>query len=148
MINRVIVSGRLGADPRITDFDGGGKAASFSIAITERGYTKQDGTVVAEKTDWFRIETGNRGIAGIIEKYVKKGSYILIDGKLKNREWEKDGVKQYSTVIQIENMDLGPKNGEHNGIPTPEPEPKTTNKGGTKSTTPPPPDTNDDDLPF
>ena len=161
-MNTVVLSGRLGADPKVTNFDNGGKSASFNIAVTERSYKKQDGTEVPEKTDWFRIETGRSGIAGVIEKYLKKGSFVLIEGKLRNREWEnKEGVKQYATVVTIENMELGPKNGEggngNSGTPPPEPEkPKTVNKVETKSTKPTP-NTNvnvdpvvpyEDDLPF
>jgi len=158
MINRVIVSGRLGADPRITDFDGGGKAAQFSIAVTERGYKKGDGTEVPDRTEWIRIETGRAGIAGVIEKFLKKGSHVTIDGKLRNREWEKDGVKQYSTVVQIESMELGPKNGEStggNGAPPPEVEQpqgsrvaKNSSSTATTNSAPPPNYQEEDDLPF
>jgi len=154
-MNTVVVSGRLGADPRITIFDNGGKSASFNIAITERGYKKQDGTEVPEKTDWIRIETGRSGIAGVIEKYLKKGSFVVIEGKLRNREWEKDGVKQYLTVVSIENLELGPKNGEGNSIPPPEvEEPKpvkqtpNTPARNTEFSAPPVQYEQEDDLPF
>jgi len=157
MINRVIVSGRLGNDPRITDFDGGGKSAQFSMAVTERGYKRQDGTEVPERTDWIRVETSRSGIAGVIEKYVKKGSFVMIDGKIRTREWEKDGAKQSATVIVIENLELCPRNDGQNGVntPTPPQEAKTTsNSRATGSTnTPahapaPPVYVQDEDLPF
>ena len=156
MINTVVVSGRLGADPHITNFDNGGKAAQFSIAITERGYKRQDGTDVPDRTDWIRIETGRTGIAGIIEKFLKKGMFVTIAGKLRSREWEsKDGTKQYATVVQIETLDLPQKNGEQSNGSTPPPTPEqpkaannnkpaTVKNDGVASQQ----DKSDDDLPF
>ena len=156
MINTVVVAGRLGADPRITEFESGGKAAQFSIAVTERGYKRQDGTEVPERTEWIRVETGHTGIAGVVEKYLKKGSFVVIDGRLRNREWEKDGVKHYATVVLIENLELCPKNGEQqNGTPPPEQEQSkvvknsvTNHNTGAVAATNMPVYSQDDDLPF
>jgi single-strand DNA-binding protein len=150
MINRVVISGRLGSDPRITDFDGGGKSAQFSMAVTERGYKRQDGTEVPEKVDWIRVETSRSGIAGVIEKYVKRGSFVMIDGKLRTREWEKDGVKQTATVVVIENLELCPRNGEQNNASAPPPsaEARPTTNNSRSTSSPPPVYTQDDDLPF
>ena len=137
MINTVIVSGHLGMYPRITNFENGGKAAQFSIAVTERGYKRQDGSEVPDRTDWFNIETGRSGIAGIVEKFLKKGSWVTVQGSLRNREWEKDGVKHSRTVIQIENLDLPPRNGEQsNSTPPPSPEqPKATSNSNSNPAT-------------
>ena len=128
-MNVVIISGRLGSDPKISNFDDGGKAAQFNIAVTERAYKRRDGTEVPERTEWIRVETGNTGISGVIEKYLKKGSFVMIEGRLKNRDWEKEGVKHYVTAVVIENLDLCPRNGEHsNDVPAPEAEPQPSKK--------------------
>ena len=156
-MNDVKITGRLGNDPKITEFDDGGKAASFSMAVTERAYTRQDGTEVPEKTEWINVETSNSGTATIIEKYVKKGSYVIIDGRLKNREWEKDGEKHRMLVVQIQRIELPPKtNGEQTAPPPPQQEayaPKTGNNGfknkpSSQSYSEPPSTMDDDDLPF
>ena len=156
-MNIVLVSGRLGADPRITNFENGGKSAQFNLAVTERAYKRQDGTEVPERTEWLSIETSKSGIAGVVEKYLKKGSFVTIEGRLKNRNWEKDGVKHFATAIAIENLELCPRNnGGQNEIPSPVPDgevPKTDNSGSrnnTPSDAPPPAPAQDkqDDLPF
>jgi single-strand DNA-binding protein len=151
-MNSVHLAGRLGQDPTITNFEDGGKSAQFSVATTERGYTRQDGTEVPERTEWIRVETGNRGVAGVIEQYLKKGSFVIIEGKLKNREYEKDGVKRYVTTVTIEKMEFGPKsNNDSANVPAPEPErPKQTSSKPTATSQAAKPayDSNPDDLPF
>jgi single-strand DNA-binding protein len=137
MKNFVLVKGRPGADPVIKNWDNGGKSAQFNLAVKERGYKRQDGTEVPERTDWLRMETGNSNIAGIVEKYVRKGELVEIVGKLKNRDWEKDGVKHYLTVVVIEKVELCPKNGgEKESVPPPEPEQPRVAKSGTTAPAP------------
>ena len=77
-MNIVILKGNVGQDPKITTFDNGGKVAQFTLATTERGYKKQDGAEVPDKTDWHNIVVRRSGLAGICEQYVKKGTPLLL----------------------------------------------------------------------
>lgn len=103
-INKVILLGRVGKDPEIKQFDGGSKA-SFSLATTERGYTTKAGVKIEEKTEWHNIVCW-RGLASIVEKFVKKGDLIYIEGKITTRSWESDGQKRYITEIVADNIEL------------------------------------------
>lgn len=128
-INKVILLGRVGKDPEIKQFDGGNKA-SFSLATTERGFTTKDGKEYPEKTEWHNIVCW-RGLASIVEKFVKKGDLIYIEGKITTRSWESDGQKRYITEIVADNIELiGSKNqGEQVTQPTIKSEPKGINTG-------------------
>ena len=103
-VNKCIVLGRVGKDPEIKQFDGGSKA-SFSVATTERGYTTKNGISVPEKTEWHNIVCW-KGLAAIVEKYVKKGDLIYIEGKITTRSWESDGKKYYMTEVVADNIEL------------------------------------------
>lgn len=114
MKNLVILIGRVGADPIIKTFDNGDKIASLSLATTERGYTTKDGREVPERTEWHNIQFF-RGLATVVEMYVKKGALLYVEGKIKTRSWEKDGVKHYVTEIIADEMKmLGGKSGGQN----------------------------------
>lgn len=103
-VNKCIVLGRVGKDPEIKQFDGGSKA-SFSVATTERGFKTKDGKEYPEKTEWHNIVCW-KGLATIVEKYVKKGDLIYIEGKITTRSWESDGKKHYMTEIVADNIEL------------------------------------------
>lgn len=103
--NKTILEGRLGADPVIKVFDNGSKVATFSIATTERGYKTKDGKEIPDRTDWHNIKVFG-SLATVVEKYVKKGSQLLVSGKLRNREYEKDGHKFRVTEVHAEEIDL------------------------------------------
>lgn len=103
-VNRVQILGRVGKDPEIKQFDGGNKA-SFSVATTERGYTAKNGTVIPESTTWHNVVCW-KGLATIVERFVKKGDLIYIEGKITNRSWESDGKKHYITEIVADNIEL------------------------------------------
>jgi len=86
------------------------KKVSFSMATTDRGYTKQDGTQVPERTEWHNIVVW-RGLAEICEKYVHKGDLLYIEGKIQTRSWDgENGQKHYITEIVAEVVELFPKN--------------------------------------
>lgn len=91
-----IVGGNVGKDPKITTFQSGDKQASFSLATTEKYKTKSG--EVKELTEWHSIVC-NGTLAGIVEKTVTKGSFVIVKGKNKTRSYEKDGVKHYVTEI-------------------------------------------------
>jgi len=112
-INKVILIGNLGRDPETMTFDNGVKKTTFSMATTE-SYKNKEGNRV-EQTEWHNIVLW-RGIAEVAEKYLQKGSQIYIEGRIKTRSYEQDGVKKYVTEIIGDNMTmLGRKDGGSTG---------------------------------
>ena len=107
-VNKAFILGRVGKYPQVSHVSNVKKAA-FSIATTDRGYTKQDGTVIPDRTEWHNIVAW-RNLAEICEKYVRKGDLLYIEGKIANRSWEKDGQTHYITEIVAEVVELFPKN--------------------------------------
>lgn len=106
--NRVTLIGNVGAAPEVKTFDANGKLAKFSLATNET-YKNGNGERVTE-TQWHNIVAWN-GLAGMIEKYVKKGSYLVLEGKIVNRSYEdKEGKKRYLTEVVANELNfLGPK---------------------------------------
>lgn len=103
-VNRVILVGNLGKDPEVRVIEGGTKVASFSLATSE-AYKNKNGERV-EQTEWHNIVAW-RGLAEISEKYLRKGSTVYIEGKLRTRAWEdKDKIKHYTTEIIVDNMKM------------------------------------------
>lgn len=123
-MNKCFLKGNCGKDPEITNFENGGKVAQFSLATTERGYKTNDGRDIPEHTDWHNIVIKRTGLAGVAEQLVKKGTPLLIVGKIQTREYtDNSGTKRYITEIIVEEMELlGGK--KESGAPAPEPEPK------------------------
>lgn len=113
-VNKVILIGNLGADPEVRTIEGGAKVTNFSIATTER-YKDKNGNPV-DKTEWHNIVMW-RGLAEIAEKYLKKGSQVFIEGKLRTRSWDdQNGNKRYTTEVLAENMTLlGKPEGAYSG---------------------------------
>lgn len=105
-MNHVILIGNVCKDAEIRNLDNGVKVASFSLATSEGGYTKQDGTEVPEKTQWHNIVAW-RGLASLAEKVVKKGEKITVVGSISYREYEKDGVKVRATDIIANDIVFG-----------------------------------------
>tara|TARA_B110000902_G_scaffold28156_1_gene30575 strand:- start:115 stop:546 length:432 start_codon:yes stop_codon:yes gene_type:complete len=101
-INKVILIGNLGDDVKMHYFDGGNSIGRFPIATSESYTSKQTGEKVTN-TDWHNIVVRNK-LAEICEKYLSKGDKVYVEGKLKNRQWEQDGVKRYSTEIHVNEM--------------------------------------------
>lgn len=110
-VNKVILIGNVGKDPEIRHLDKNVTVAKFPLATSERGYTMQNGTQVPERTEWHNIVAW-RGLAEIVEKFVKKGSQLYVEGKIQSRSWEKDGIKRYITEIYAENIQLLGKRSE------------------------------------
>ena len=108
-INKAILIGNVGKDPDIRYLEREGEkknsVANFTLATTERGYTLANGTQVPDRTEWHNIVAW-RGLAEIIEKYVRKGSKVYIEGKITTRSWEKDGITRYTTEIVADKIDL------------------------------------------
>lgn len=103
-INKVILIGNLGRDPEIRyATEGGMQIASFSLATT-RTYKNQAGQRV-DDTEWHRVVAFGR-TAEICGNYLKKGSSVYVEGRLKTRKWEKDGQTHYATEIIVENLQM------------------------------------------
>lgn len=98
-LNQMTLIGNIGQDPKIAQSANGLKIASFSVATTERGYTRQDGTKVEDQTEWHNVVLFGK-LAEVAERFLHKGSSVFIQGKLKTRSYDgKDGVKRYMTEV-------------------------------------------------
>ena len=122
-MNIVILQGNVGEDPRIKDFEGGGKVAQFSLATTEKGFKTQDGKEIPDETTWHNIVVKRTGLAGVCQQYVKKGTPLLIKGRITNRQYaDTQGVTRYISEVVVEDMTLlGKKEREQAPAPAPEP---------------------------
>ena len=101
-VNKVILIGHLGDEIKMHYFEGGNSIGRFPIATNETYTNKQTGEKV-ENTDWHNIVVRNK-LAEICEKYLTKGDKVYVEGKLKNRQWEQDGIKRYTTEIHVNDM--------------------------------------------
>ncbi|OSQ48635.1 single-stranded DNA-binding protein [Thalassospira alkalitolerans] len=101
-VNKVILVGNLGRDPEIRFTQAGKKIANFSIATSESWKDRQSGER-RERTEWHRIVVFNEGLADVVERFVKKGSKLYIEGVLRTRKWQgQDGKDNYTTEIVLE----------------------------------------------
>ena len=104
-INKVILLGYAGKDPEVKEV-AGTKVANLSLATTEKGYTLQNGIQVPDRTEWHSLIFW-KGLAEVVEKYVRKGSQIYIEGKIKTRQYEdRTGSKRYVTEIFVDKLEL------------------------------------------
>ncbi|CCZ09345.1 MULTISPECIES: single-stranded DNA-binding protein [Culturomica] len=104
MVNKVILIGNVGADPEVRYLDGGVAVANLRLATTE-SYKNKNGEKV-DQTEWHNIVLW-RGLAEIVEKYVKKGMRLYIEGRIRTRSWDdQNGVKRYTTEIYADNMQM------------------------------------------
>lgn len=149
-VNKVILVGRLGKDPEVKNMNNGDKVANFSMATSETWKDKITGDK-KEATEWHNIVLW-RGLAEIAGRYLHKGDMIYIEGKLKTRSWEKEGITRYATEIIADNMTMlstqksNSSGGEYRGDQVQE----QYNSRGREETKVPPPSSNNvtDDLPF
>jgi len=113
-LNKVILIGNVGKDPDVRHFEGGNVIANVVLATNERGYTLPNGTVVPERTEWHNVVV-RRDQANFVERFVKKGSSLYVEGKIRTRDFEKDGIKKYVTEIIAEKIEFyGSKRPESN----------------------------------
>lgn len=110
-VNMAIVVGFVGDSPRVNTTQSGRKVASFTIATTEKGYTTQSGQVIPDKTEWHNIVCWGK-TADIVDRFVRKGSSLYIQGKMRTRSYEKDGQTRYVTEIECEVMQMLDKRAE------------------------------------
>ena len=148
-LNKVLLIGRLGADPEIKQMVNGKSIARFSLATSNTWKDKNTGER-KEKTEWHRVVIFNEGLINVIQQYVKKGAQVYIEGQLATRKWtdEKSGQDKYSTEIVLQGYNstftiLSGKNNQNTALP---------NKSESKSALPS--DNNissndlDDEIPF
>lgn len=105
-LNKVILIGNVGRDPEVRYFDSGAAVANFPLATSERGYTLANGTVVPERTEWHNVVV-RRDLVPFVEKWVKKGSSVYVEGKIRTRNYDdQQGVKRYVTEIHIDRIEF------------------------------------------
>lgn len=99
-VNKVILVGNLGRDPEIRSFPNGGRVANFSIATSESWKDKNSGER-KERTEWHKVSIMNDALVGVVERFLKKGSKVYIEGQLETRKYEKDGREMYTTEVVL-----------------------------------------------
>lgn len=99
-INKVILIGNLGADPDTRYLPNGNAVANITLATSDSWRDKQTGQM-QERTEWHRVVFFGK-LAEIVGQYLRKGSKIYIEGRLQTREWEKDGIKRYTTEVVVD----------------------------------------------
>ena len=102
-LNKVLLIGRLGADPDIKQMVNGKSVARLSLATSNTWKDKNTGEK-KEKTEWHRVVIFNEGLVNVVQQYVKKGAQVYIEGQLTTRKWkdEKSGVDRYSTEVVLQ----------------------------------------------
>ena len=102
-LNKVLLIGRLGADPEIKQMVNGKSVARLSLATSQSWKDKNTGEK-KEKTEWHRIVVFNEGLVNVVQQYLKKGAQVYIEGQLSTRKWkdEQSGQDKYSTEILIQ----------------------------------------------
>ena len=121
-LNKVLLIGRLGADPEIKQMVNGKNVARFSLATDQTWKDKNTGEK-KQKTEWHRVVIFNEGLVNVIQQYLKKGSQVYIEGQLSTRKWrdEKSGQDKYSTEVVLQGFNstftmLGGKNSQSTSI--------------------------------
>lgn len=103
-VNKVILVGRLGKDPEVRNLDNGAAVANFTLATSESYKDKTTGEK-KEITEWHNVVLW-RGLAEISQRYLHKGDMVYVEGKLRTRSWEKEGVTRYTTEVVADNMTM------------------------------------------
>lgn len=104
-VNKVILVGNLGRDPEVRTFQNGGKVCNLRIATSETWKDKQSGER-KERTEWHSVAIFNEALAGVAERYLKKGSKVYIEGKLQTRKWQdQSGADRYTTEVVLQGFD-------------------------------------------
>jgi single-strand DNA-binding protein len=100
-VNKVILVGNLGADPEVKSFQNGGKIANLRLATSETWKDRATGER-KERTEWHNVVIQSEGLVGVVERYVKKGSKIYVEGQLRTRKWQdRDGNDRYTTEVSV-----------------------------------------------
>lgn len=103
-VNKVILVGNLGADPEVKSFQNGGRIANLRIATSEAWKDKTTGER-KERTEWHSVTINGDGLIGVVERFLRKGSKVYIEGKLQTRKWQDaSGNDRYSTEVVVSGM--------------------------------------------
>jgi len=148
-VNKVILVGRLGSDPEIRVSQDGNKIARFSIATSE-SWNDRNTNEKKEKTEWHRIVVFSKGLAQVIENYVKKGSQVYLEGQLRTNKYTyQAGIEKFSTEVHLTNYNSEFKmldsKSDNTALNSPDVENSTHNKPTDSS---PEPFDIEDDVPF
>ncbi|WP_312288841.1 single-stranded DNA-binding protein [Stutzerimonas nitrititolerans] len=145
-VNKVILVGNVGGDPEVRYAPNGNAFANITLATSESWKDKQTGQQ-QERTEWHRVVFSGK-LAEIVGEYVRKGQQLYIEGKLRTREWEKDGVKRYTTevLVGIEGT-MQMLGGKGDAQPQPR-QPQQSRPQQPASQPAPDHDSFDDDIPF
>ena len=101
-LNKVMLIGNLGADPEIRSFQNGGKVANLRIATSETWKDRNTGER-QERTEWHTVAIFSEGLVGVVERFLRKGSKVYIEGQLQTRKWQdQQGVDKYSTEVVLQ----------------------------------------------
>lgn len=115
-LNRVTLLGNVGKDPDVRHLENN-CVAQFSLATTKKGYTTKEGQTVPDRTEWHSLVVWNK-LAEIVEKFVKKGDKLYVEGELRYRSYDdQNGVKRYVTEIYVENMEMLTPKGDSKPLP-------------------------------
>ena len=158
-VNKVIVVGTCGQDPEIRYLPNGNAVTNLSLATSDQWTDKQTGQKV-EKTEWHRVSLFGK-VAEIAGEYLRKGSQVYIEGKLQTREWEKDGIKRYTTEIIVDMQgtmqllggrpqegDQRQSNPQQQAARQPAPRTQQQSRPAQQRQQPDAPENFDDDIPF
>lgn len=103
-INKVILVGNLGADPRVNTTQNGSKVVTLSVATSDTWKDKLSGER-KERTEWHRVVVFNSQLADVAERYLRKGSKVYLEGQLQTRKWEDaNGQERYTTEVVLQNF--------------------------------------------
>ena len=148
-LNKVLLIGRLGADPEIKQMVNGKSVARLSLATSNTWKDKNTGEK-KEKTEWHRVVIFNEGLINVVQQYVKKGAQVYIEGQLTTRKWtdQKSGQDKYSTEIVLQGYNstftiLSGKNSQTIGVQN-----SDTEKSALPSSDNVPVSDLDDEIPF
>ncbi|MFZ2290371.1 MAG: single-stranded DNA-binding protein [Halopseudomonas yangmingensis] len=99
-VNKVILIGNVGGDPEVRYLPNGNAVANVTLATSDSWKDKQTGQL-QERTEWHRVVFFGK-VAEVVGEYARKGSKLYVEGRLQTREWEKDGVKRYTTEVVVD----------------------------------------------
>ncbi len=103
-LNKVMLIGNLGADPEIRSFQNGGKVANLRIATSETWKDRNTGER-QERTEWHTVAIFSEGLVGVVERFLRKGSKVYIEGQLQTRKWQdQSGNDRYSTEVVLRGL--------------------------------------------
>jgi single-strand DNA-binding protein len=146
-VNKAILVGYVGSDPEVRYLENGTPVANFRLATSE-SYTNRNGEKITQ-TEWHNIVLWRR-LAEVAEKYIKKGSQLYIEGRIRTRSWDdRDGNKRYTTEIVADNMQMMGRRGESSSETTPDQRSSDENTTAQKTSDEPMAEGDvADDLPF